>query len=282
MKSITDTFRLQNGVEIPCIGFGTWQAPDGETAKTAVKEALAAGYRHIDTAAAYGNEESVGAAIRESGIPRNELFITTKLWNAVRGYQETLAAFEDSRKKLGLEMIDLYLIHWPNPLQYRDQWQVMNAGSWKAMEELYHAGKIRAIGVSNFRPHHIEALMETATVMPMVNQIRLCPGDVHEETTAYCRDHEIVLEAYSPLGTGTVFSNQRMKALAEKYGKSIAQICLRWSLENGFLPLPKSVTAERIRENLEVFDFQLTAEDRAEITRLEGCGDSKDPDTTSF
>lgn len=283
MKSLSDTYQLNNGVKIPCVGFGTWQTPNGDTAVQAVKDAIAAGYRHIDTAAGYGNEESVGAAIRESGVAREELFITSKLNNPDHGYEATLKAFEVTMKKLGIDYLDLYLIHWPNPLPFRDRWQEMNAGSWRAFEELYNAGRIHSIGISNFLPHHIDALLQTATIPPMVNQIRLCPGETQPETVAYCREHRILLEAYSPLGTGLIFDVPEMKVLAEKYHKSVAQICLRWSLQMGYLPLPKSVTASRIKENSELFDFALSDEDVQLIAGLKGCcGPTKDPDTVAF
>lgn len=283
MNSLTDCYKLSNGVEIPCIGFGTWQTPDGDVCVSSVLSAIEAGYRHIDTAQGYGNEESVGLAVKKSGIDRKDLFITSKLTNSEHGYERTLAAFEETMKKLDMDYLDLYLIHWPNPIAFRDHWQEANAGTWKAFEELYKAGRIRAIGTSNFRPHHIEELMKTATVAPMVNQIRLCPGETQDEVVDYCRSHNIQLEAYSPLGVGKIFEVPEMKALAEKYGKSIAQICIRWSLQRGYLPLPKSVTPSRIKENTQVFDFELEAADVQLIADLKGCvGYSSDPDTTTF
>ena len=283
MNSLTDCYKLSNGVEIPCIGFGTLQTPDGDVCVSSVLSAIEAGYRHIDTAQGYGNEESVGLAVKKSGIDRKDLFITSKLTNSEHGYERTLAAFEETMKKLDMDYLDLYLIHWPNPIAFRDHWQEANAGTWKAFEELYKAGRIRAIGISNFRPHHIEELMKTATVAPMVNQIRLCPGETQDEVVDYCRSHNIQLEAYSPLGVGKIFEVPEMKALAEKYGKSIAQICIRWSLQRGYLPLPKSVTPSRIKENTQVFDFELEAADVQLIADLKGCvGYSSDPDTTTF
>lgn len=283
MKSLFDSYVLSNGIRIPCVGFGTWQIPDGKTAANAVKAALEYGYRHIDTAAVYGNEESVGKAIRESGIPREEIFVTTKLWNDDRGYEETLKAFELSMNRLGLDYLDLYLIHWPNPVKFRNCWQEANAATWKAFEELYKAGKVRAIGVSNFLPHHIDELMKTATIAPMVNQIRLCPGDAKKETVDYCRKNNILLEAYSPLGTGKIFDVAEMKDMAQKYNRSIAQISIRWSLQMGFLPIPKSATPSRIKENSEVFDFEISPEDMQRIIDLEGCvGYWAHPDETSF
>lgn len=283
VKSLTDSYELSNGVKIPCVGFGTWQIANGETAVSAVKEALRVGYRHIDTAAGYGNEESVGIAVKESGIPREEIFITSKLQNSHHGYEATMQAFEETLKNLDMDYVDLYLIHWPNPIKFRDCWEEANAGTWRAFEELYEAGKIRAIGISNFRPHHIEALLKTAKIAPMVNQIRLCPGETQPETSEYCRAHNILLEAYSPLGTGKVFDVPEMQQLAEKYGKTIAQICLRWSLQMGYLPLPKSTTPSRIRENTQIFDFELSEEDVKLIANLKDCcGPTKDPDTINF
>ena len=252
---------LRNGVEIPCLGFGTWQVNDGDEAYNSVLHALKSGYTHIDTASAYGNEESVGRAIKDSGIPREKLFITTKLWNDVRGYDETIEAVNESLRKLGLDYIDLYLIHWPNPVKYRDNYIEMNRISYKAMEDLYKQGKIRAIGVSNFLVHHLEELMETCEIIPMVNQIRLFPGLRQDEVIEYCKKHNIRIEAYSPFGTGKIFDVEELKTLTNKYNKSVAQICLRYSLEKGYIPLPKSVTPSRIESNIDVFDFSLDKED---------------------
>ena len=278
-----NTYRLTNGIDIPSVGFGTWQTLDGEVAVQSVRCALESGYTHIDTAQAYGNEESVGKAIRLSGVPRKDLFITTKLWNANHSYELAMRSFDESMNKLGLDYLDLFLIHWPNPLAFRDRWEQANAESWKAMEELYEAGKIRAIGISNFRSHHMDALLKTAKITPMVNQIRLCPGDTQDETVAYCREHQMVIEAYSPLGTGRIFDVPEMQTLAKKYNRSIAQICIRWSLQRGYLPLPKSVTPARIQENLHVFDFELSEDDVQLIANLKGCvGYASDPDTRTF
>lgn len=283
LQKITDTYVLSNGVKIPCVGFGTWKAENGEVARKSVLAALEAGYRHVDTAAAYHNEESVGTALVESGIPREELFVTSKLMNRVRGYDSTLRAFEDSVRKLKTDYLDLYLIHWPNPIYYRDHWQQANTETWKAFEKLYNDGRIRAIGISNFLPHHIEALLQTAEVAPHVNQIRLCPGSINQETVDYCRKHDILLEAYSPLGSGEIFHVPEMNAFAEKYGKSIGQICLRFSLQMGFLPLPKSVTPARIIENTEIFDFELEQADIDAIAALTNCcGPTPDPDTAPY
>ena len=283
MKSLTDTYTLSNGVHIPCVGFGTWQSKDGPEAKNSVAEALRAGYRHIDTAQGYGNEESVGQAVKESGLKREDIFITSKLTNSVRGYNETLSAFHESLRKLGTDYMDLFLIHWPRPVSFRNDWEAQNAQSWRAMEDLYREGKVRAIGISNFHPHHIEALLKTATVAPMVNQIRLAPGDTQDEVVSFSREKGMLLEAYSPLGVGKVFEVPQMKDLARKYGKSIAQIAIRWSLQRGYLPLPKSVTPARIRENTQIFDFRLEDEDVELIAGLKGCvGYSADPDSITW
>jgi diketogulonate reductase-like aldo/keto reductase len=283
MKSLTDVYTLHNGIKIPCVGFGTWQTPNGEVAVNAVKAALSLGYRHIDTAAAYENEASVGAAIKQSGVARKDIFLTSKLQNTAHGYEETRAAFEQTMKNLNTDYLDLYLIHWPNPIKYRDHWQQANAGTWKAFEELYHAGRIRAIGVSNFFPRHIEELLKTASVTPMVNQIFLCPGEPQAEVVDYSRKHKMILEAYSPLGTGKIFDVPEIQAFTRKYSKTIAQICVRWSLQMGYLPLPKSVTEERIKENSDVFDFELSPEDVVAIAGLKGvCGYARNPDEVAF
>lgn len=283
MKSIKDCYKLSNGIEIPCVGFGTWQTPDGETAVRAVTAALEAGYRHIDTAQNYENEGSVGEAVANSGIPRKEIFITSKLNNKAHSYDDTMATFEQTLKNLRTDYLDLFLIHWPNPIKYRDCWQNANAQTWRAFEELYKVGKIRAIGVSNFRPHHLEELAKTAEIMPMVNQIRLCPGCTQNEVVEYSRSKGMLLEAYSPLGIGKIFNVPEMQKLAEKYGRSVAQVCIRWSLQNGWLPLPKSVTPSRIEENTKVFDFEISDDDVKLIAGLTGCaGLARDPDEAPF
>lgn len=282
MKSLSDCFILNNGVQIPCLGLGTWQT-DGDTTAAAIKAALECGYRLIDTAAAYGNEASVGRAVKESGFKREDVFITSKLRNAYHGYSATLEAFEGTLAKLDTDYLDLYLIHWPNPLQFRTIWQQATADTWRAFEELYKAGHIRAIGLSNFMPHHIETLMQTAIVAPMVNQLKLCPGVTQPEAVRYSKQNDILVEAYSPFGTGNIFEVPQIQAIATSYGKSVGQVCLRWSLQNGFLPLPKSSNSKRIRENTEIFDFELTAEDVNTISDLKGyCGEASDPDHITF
>lgn len=282
MKALTDVFKLNNGVEIPCMGLGTWQSKD-EIAKLSVLAALSHGYRLIDTAAAYGNERGVGAGIAQSGLAREEIFVTSKLRNADHGYQSTLEAFELSMEKLGLEYLDLYLIHWPNPVQYRFMWKEAMQETWRAFEELYKSGKIRAIGISNFMPHHIEALMETAKIKPMVNQLKLCPGITQTEVVDYCKKNNIVVEAYSPFGTGKIFAAPVMKSLAEKYSTSVGQLCLRWCLQMGFVSLPKSANPMRIKTNTQIFDFEISKEDMDIISGLEGCcGEAPDSDNILF
>ena len=287
-NSLTSTFTLANGNAIPCIGFGTWQSADGDEAYTAVLSALKAGYRHIDTAAAYENEESVGKAIndflRESGVKRSELFVTTKLWNDDHGYESTKTAIQTSLKKLNLDYLDLYLIHWPNPLKFRDSWEQKNAESWRAMEESYEAGTLKALGVSNFCERHLEALAKTANIAPMVNQIKICPGQAQRELAAYSKNHGMIVEGYSPLGTGKILSSADMQRLSQKYNRSIAQLCVRWSLQEGCLPLPKSVHEERIIENAQVFDFELEKSDCDLIANLTGLEirANRNPDEAPF
>jgi diketogulonate reductase-like aldo/keto reductase len=276
---LTKTYKLASGVKIPVIGFGTWQTPDGDVAENVVQIALKNGYRHIDTASFYKNEESVGRGIKKSEIPREEIFLTTKLWNDVLTYEDAKRAIQISLKKLAVDYLDLYLIHWPNPKEIRPNWEKRNAEVWKAMEEAQEAGLIRAIGISNFHPHHIDALLKMAKILPQVNQIFVNPSDQQLEIVRYNKEHNILTEAYSPLGTGNIFKIEKLKMLAEKYQKSIAQIVLRWSLQKGYLPLPKSVHEDRIIENVQLFDFALAEEDVTFIDELHGvAGLAKNPD----
>lgn len=281
--SLTSTYKLANGEKIPVVGFGTWQTPDGQVAEESVLAALKAGYRHIDTAMIYGNEASVGRAIHKSGVRRDELFVTTKLWNTDHTYERATQAIDTSLQTLGLDYLDLYLIHWPNPVAFRENWQEANSAAWRAMEEAVKAGKIKSIGVSNFMPHHLDALYQTAQIKPVVNQIYLNPSDQQKEVVAYNQAHDMISEAYSPLGTGNLLAVPELVSLAEKYEKSVAQVTLRWSLQKGFLPLPKSVTPSRIVENAQLFDFELSDEDMQAIDALQGvAGQAKNPDETTF
>ena len=281
-SSLSDTLTLNNGYKIPCVGFGTWQTPDGEVAIQSVKDAISLGYKHIDTAAIYGNEISIGKAIKESNANRHELFITSKVWNKERGYQTTLKAFEKTLNDLQLDYLDLYLIHWPAAQNQFKDWDNINLETWRAMTELYKAGKIKAIGVSNFMPHHLKSLMETE-IKPMVNQIEFHVGFMQEETFKYCKYNNILVEAWSPLGTGKMLNNSTLKEIASKYNKSVAQLCIRWCLQNNTLPLPKSVTSARIKENTEVFDFVINDEDMKTINAMEYFGGSGlNPDKIDF
>ncbi|XZO07046.1 aldo/keto reductase [Weissella paramesenteroides] len=283
ISSLTDTFTLANGVEIPVVGFGTWQTPDGDVAYQSVLDALKAGYRHIDTAAAYGNEASVRRAIKDLGIPREELFITSKLWNDSHSYEAAKIALDKSLNLLGLDYLDLYLIHWPNPLINRRNWDKANAEAWRYMEDAYTEGKIRAIGISNFQIEHVEALLKTATIRPMVNQLFINPSDLEQDIVAFNEAHDILTEAYSPLGTGSLLAVPEINDIAEKYGKSAAQVLIRWSLQHGFLPLPKSTHAERISQNADVFDFELTDAEIAALDQLEGvAGTHQDASQADF
>lgn len=283
--TLTDTYTLSNGEKIPVVGFGTWQTPDGDVAEQSVITALEAGYRHIDTAAVYKNEVSVGLGIANSGVAREDIYVTTKIWNDRTTYEEALAAIDESLSKLGLDYVDLFLIHWPNPAGIRETigYEKRNAEVWRALEAGVAAGKIKSIGVSNFRPHHIDALLKTAKIAPVVNQLYVNPSDQQEEVVAYNQAHNILTQAYSPLGTGDVLTVPALVEIAEKYGKSPAQVALKWSLQKGYLPLPKSVTPARIVENGQLFDFDLTAAEVATIDGLHGTIRlTSDPDQTGF
>ena len=279
---LNETYTLENGLSIPKLGLGTWFIDDDQAAE-AVRTAVKLGYRLIDTAQAYGNERGVGQGIRISGVPREEIFVTSKLRNAAHGYQATLEAFDMTLSRLGLRYLDLYLIHWPRPLAFRDTYQEVNRETWKAFEYLLEKGYVRAIGVSNFLPVHMEALLKTAQVIPMVDQIEFHPGWMQPETAAFCKEHDIRVEAWSPLGSGKLLEDPKLKEFGQKYGRSTAQICLRWCLQKGHLPLPKSVTPVRIKENLQLFDFQISQEDMAVIDKLECVGRTgSDPDNAKF
>ncbi len=264
-------YQLNNGNKIPAIGFGTYKAQEDEGIAS-VKKAIETGYRLIDTAAKYENEEAVGKAIKQSGIAREELMITTKLWRENLGYESTKKAFETSLAKLDLDYIDLYLIHWPANAKNYENWQKTNNDSWRAMEELVKKGKIKNIGVSNFWPEHLEPLLDAAEIEPVINQIEFHPGYWQPELTRYCKEKNILVEAWSPLARGKVFESEEIKAIAKKYNKSVAQICLRWILEHNALVIPKSSTPERIEDNFDIFDFQLNAEDIKTIDNLPQMG----------
>ncbi|WP_226037196.1 aldo/keto reductase [Aquibacillus saliphilus] len=263
LENLQATTTLHNGVKMPWLGLGVFKVEDGEEVISSVKSAIKNGYKSIDTAAIYRNEEGVGQAIKESGIARDELFVTSKLWNGDQGYQSTIKAFETSLNKLGLDYLDLYLIHWPAPAvgNYKE--------SWKAMEELYKQGKIRAIGVSNFKEHHLEDLISDADIKPMVNQVEFHPNFAQKDLHNFCKQQGIQLEAWSPLKQGQLLDDQTLIKLAEKYGKSTAQIIIRWVLQKEVIVIPKSTKEHRIIANADVFDFELTAEDIKVIDGLD-------------
>jgi diketogulonate reductase-like aldo/keto reductase len=259
---------LNNGVPLPPIGLGTALANNDELVE-AIKYAVSIGYRLIDTAATYANSQSVGRAVAKCGIPRKDLFVTSKLGNNDHGYSETLAAFDKTLNFLGLDYLDCYLIHWPNPIKTREQgYEKQNAETWAAMEEIYKSGRAKSIGVSNFYIHHLEALLKTAKIKPAINQICLHPGSPHTDIVEFCRANDICLQAYSPLGAGRVLESDEIAEIAKKYNKTPAQICLRWGIQNSFSPIPKSIKQNRISENFDVFDFSLNDDDMQTLSAM--------------
>jgi methylglyoxal/glyoxal reductase len=260
ISNIGETITLHNGVKMPQLGFGVFKVKNGNETVESVKKAIEVGYRAIDTAAIYENEEGVGQAIRECGVPREELFITSKVWNTEQGYETTLKAFEDSLNRLGLEYLDLYLIHWPGKDKYLE--------TWRAMEKLYKDGKVKSIGVSNFHVHHLENLLANSEVKPVVNQIELHPLLTQVEIRDYCAKHEIKVESWSPLGRGNLLEEPTINHIAKKHGKSSAQVLIRWHLQHDLVVIPKSITPSRISENAQVFDFSLSLNEMNQIDAL--------------
>lgn len=271
--SLETTVPLHAGIDIPLLGFGVYRVPDGDAVENAVASALALGYRHIDTAALYRNERGVGRAIAASGIDRSDLFVTTKLWNSNQGYESTLAAIDKSLGKLGLEYVDLYLVHWPKPEH--------TAGTWRAMEEIQRSGRARAIGVSNFLPSHLDQLAETATVLPSINQIEFHPHLQSPELVAYCDDHHIVLEAWSPLKAGQIIDDPELQAIADVHGVTVPQVVLRWMLQRGIVTIPKSVTPSRIAQNADLYGFELSPDEITTINAMDR-NDRVGPDPANF
>ncbi|MGE7763088.1 aldo/keto reductase [Peribacillus sp. NPDC097895] len=279
IKNLQDTVTLHNGVKMPGFGLGVFKVEEGPELVNAVKVAIKHGYRSVDTAAIYGNEEGVGQGIREglkeAGISREEIFVTSKVWNADLGYESTIAAYETSLQKLGLEYLDLYLIHWPVEGKYKD--------AWKALETLYKEGKVKAIGVSNFQISHLEDLMKDAKIKPVINQVECHPRLTQKELQAFCLKHGIHLEAWSPLMQGELLNNEVLTEIATKYNKSVAQVILRWDVQNDIITIPKSTKEHRIVENASVFDFELTKE---EIKRIDEMNQNHrvgpDPDNFDF
>jgi len=278
-RHLQDTTTLHNGVKMPWLGLGVFKVEEGPELVEAVKTAIKNGYRSIDTAAVYGNEEGVGQGIREglaeTGLSREDLFVTSKVWNADQGYESTLQALEVSLRKLGLDYLDLYLIHWPVQGKYKD--------TWRALEAIYESGKARSIGVSNFHVHHLQDLLQDAKIKPMVDQVEFHPCLTQEELRAYCREQGIQFEAWSPLMQGELLDNEVLKGIADRHGKSVAQIILRWDLQNGVVTIPKSTKEHRIIENASVFDFELTADEMSRISALnENRRVGPDPDNFDF
>ena len=265
------TFTLANGVEIPAVGFGTYKAA-ADNDEAIISEAIRQGYRHLDTATFYFNEEAVGKAVQESGIPREEFFLTSKVWRDRLGYDSTLREFEESCKKLGTNYLDLYLIHWPRPNDLTAEWKDLDVETWKALEDLYKSKKVRAIGVSNFLPHHLNNLMERTSIIPMVNQLEFHPGYMQKAAVDFSQRLGIQVEAWSPIGRARVLGEPLLQELAEKYQVSAAQLCIRFALQCGVLPLPKSSSGERMRQNLDVFGFNIEDDDMHQLMTLPQLG----------
>ncbi|RRT92553.1 aldo/keto reductase [Empedobacter falsenii] len=267
-----ENFKLSNGIEIPAIGFGTWLL-EGEKVIEPLKIALTKGYTHIDTAAIYKNEKEIGTVLKAENVDRSKLFITSKCWNSERGYEKAMAAFQQTLADLQTDYLDLYLIHWPaNETQFPDNWAELNAGTWRAFEEIYKSGKAKAIGVSNFNINHLEALFETAEIKPMVNQIEIHPGHSQPELVDFCRQNDLLVEAWSPLGSGRILENELIVSLADKYNVSVGQICINYCLAKEILPLPRSSSEKNIEANLTSNNFKLSVEDVKAIDEMPADG----------
>lgn len=280
--NLNSKITLNNGIEMPIIGIGTFKTPEGEEVVNEVKWALEARYRLIDTAMIYKNEEGVGKAIKESGIKREELFVTTKLWNTDQGYESTLKAIDVSLSKLGLSYVDLYLIHWPTANELREVSLNKREETWRAMEEIFRSGKAKAIGVANYTVRHLEEMKKYATILPTVNQVEFHPFLYQKELLNYCKQNNIVLNAYRPITNGQKLNNETIKSIAKKHKKSSAQVLIRWSIQHGCIPIPKSVHKDRIEENLNVFNFELSKEDMIALDGLnENLRFSPDPNKLS-
>ena len=270
MHSPATQFVLSNGLSIPAVGFGTYKTGDGDG--DILSNAIAQGYRHFDTASFYGTEAALGRAVAESDIPRENFFLTSKLWKTEMGYDAALRAFDATLERLGTDYLDLYLIHWPRPDLELEDWAKLDQETWRALERLYESGLVRAIGVSNFLPHHLESILASANVAPMVDQLEFHPGYTQEEAVAFCQNHNILVEAWSPLGRNRLAGNDVLTRLAAEHGVSPAQICLRFALQRGVLPLPKSSSPERMAENLDLFSFSLTEEEMEALSTMPQAG----------
>ena len=271
MESIYDCFKLNNDMKIPCVGFGTYKAAEGNNLEI-LKTAIEAGYRYFDTASFYQTEDFVGQAIRESNLPREDFFLVSKMWKDEMGYQQTKDALEKSLKRLGTDYLDIYLIHWPRPSDLNAEWRDLDVETWKALEDLYKSKKVRAIGVSNFLPHHLNNLLERTSITPMVNQLEFHPGYMQKAAVDFCKQMGIQVEAWSPIGRARVLKEPLLIELAEKYQVSVAQICIRFALQCGVLPLPKSSSGERMHQNLDVFGFDIEENDMYQLMTLPQIG----------
>lgn len=260
MKSIRDTYTLSNGLKIPCMGFGTYNPKEGDNHQI-IHTAIEVGYRYFDTASLYETERALGQTIRESGIARDEFFIVSKAWIDELGYEETKQAFERTLNRLQMDYLDLYLIHWPRRTEGDTDWKERNLGAWCAMEELYAKGKIKGLGLSNFLPHHMENILKNCKVQPVVDQLEVHPGYSQEAATAYCKSKGVVVQAWSPLGRSAMLKHPVLLEMAEKYEKSVAQLCLRFLVQKNIIPLVKTSTEARMKENMDIFDFEITWED---------------------
>lgn len=265
-----NVFTLRNGVQLPQIGFGTWQITDRELMKALITEAYIAGYRLIDTAAAYSNEIAIAKAI--SDLPREKLVLSDKVWNTSRGCEAVQEACKRSLKKLKTDYFDIYLIHWPVSMKSHEDWAEINADTWRGMERLYRDGLVRAIGVCNFKIHHLEELKKTAEIVPYINQVEFHPGMAQKELLNYCKNQKIQIEASSPLGNGAVLQNPLLTEIGRKHGKTAAQICLRWAVQQDIIVLPKTSQVYRLKSNLEIYDFELSPEEMEQICELPYCG----------
>lgn len=280
MESIYDCFKLNNDMKIPCVGFGTYKAAEGNNVEI-LKNAIEAGYRYFDTASFYQTEDFVGQAIRESNLPREDFFLVSKMWKDEMGYQQTKDALEKSLKRLGTDYLDIYLIHWPRPSADCENWKELDLETWRAMEELQKEGKIRGLGLSNFLPHHIKNILENGTVKPVVNQLELHPGYMQQAAVQYCKEHGIQMQAWSPIGRRRILEDGLILELAGKYQVSPAQLCLRFLLQNDIIPLPKSSSMERMKQNMDLFHFEISEEDVSRLATMpqaEWSGEHPDPE----
>lgn len=266
------SIKLRNGLQVPQIGIGTWQITDRTVMNSVICNATGLGYKLIDTAAAYSNEIAIAKAIAESSVSRDSIMLSDKVWNTCRGYMETQEACKRSLKKLKTDYFDIYLIHWPASPKLHEDWREINAETWRGMEQLYKDGFVRSIGVCNFKEHHLEELSKTASILPFINQIEFHPGFRQNELVSYCKKNNIQIEASSPLGNGQILSNEVLLKLAEKYGKTPAQICLRWIIQGGYISIPKTQNVDRLKENIDVFDFIISNEDVELINSIPYCG----------